>query len=273
VHVAALKFTDTHCHLDFHTFDDDRELVIERARESGLERILNPGIDLETSRMAIRLAERYPEVFAAVGVHPNCAMSWNDQTIKELAELASHPKVVAIGEIGLDYYRNNTPKLIQQCALHPQLELAGQLGLPVIIHNRNASYDIIPMLVHWQGELDDSQMELANRPGVLHSFAGEQTTSEQAIEMNFFIGVTGPVTFKNAISLQKIIQSFSLERVLIETDAPFLTPHPFRGKRNEPANVSLIAGKIAELYGATAECVADITTENATRLFHWREID
>jgi len=258
--------------LDFHDFDDDRETVLDAAKLVGLVRILNPGIDLETSRKAITLAEKHPEIYVAVGVHPNCSLGWDDLTYQALTELAAHPKVVAIGEIGLDYYRNAVSIDVQKRVFTAQLELAESLGLPVIIHNRKASEDLLPILNKWQRKLEGNNSEIADRPGVLHSFAGDENTARSAMAIGFFIGVTGPVTFSNAKELQHMMSTISLEHLLVETDAPFLTPHPHRGKRNVPGNIPLIAGKIAELHGVDISLVAEKTTENAAHLFRWSEI-
>ena len=265
-----VSLTDTHCHLDFHAFDDDQETVIEKAREAGLVRILVPGIDLETSRNAIALADRYPDVYAAIGIHPNSALSWEHSSAVELAELAHHPKVVAIGEIGLDYYRLGTLAEKQKEMFRAQLCLAGNLGLPVIIHNRDASADILPIVSGWRNELLEIKPRLAGEPGVFHSYSGDRSTAEQILAERFYIGITGPVTFRNAAILQQIVAAMPLDRLLLETDAPFLTPHPHRGKRNEPAHICLIAGKIAELRSVDIASVAQSTTQNAARLFHWR---
>jgi len=273
--IAANSYlTDTHCHLDFSSFEQDRDLVIERAREAGLERILNPGIDLETSRAAVRLANDHPEVFAAVGVHPNSALSWSSRTVGELEELAREYKVVAIGEIGLDYYRLGAPIGVQRNVFRAQLDIAGRLGIPVIIHCRDAFTDLMEILVEWIGSIlrSESESELAHRPGVLHSFAGDKATAKWAVENNFFIGINGPVTYRNADRVHQIAANAPLENILLETDAPFLPPHPHRGERNEPAHVAIIAGKIAEVRTIDKDRVKQSTSENANRLFRWREI-
>jgi len=272
VSVESSYLTDTHCHLDFASFDQDRALVIERARAAGLKRILNPGIDIETSKAALRLTEAYSEVYAAVGVHPNSALSWMPGTIRDLEELGSISKVVAIGEIGLDYYRLGAPIEVQRRVLRAQLELAGNLGYPVIIHCREAFADLLEILSDWIGEISRSKPELATRPGVLHSYTGDRATAEWAVENNFFLGVNGPVTYRNADRVQQVVTTTPLENILLETDAPFLPPHHHRGERNEPAHVALIAGKIAELRTIEINQVMQRTAENATRLFRWREI-
>ncbi|MBN1666330.1 MAG: TatD family hydrolase, partial [Anaerolineales bacterium] len=263
----------THCHLDFDVFDTDRALVMERVVEARVAKILNPGIDLPSSEGVLRIASEYSRVFAAVGVHPNSATTWEDETLGHLRLLASRPKVVAIGEIGLDYYRDRAPRLLQQRVLAWQLELAGELGLPVIIHNRLASEDILALLTDWQLDLRQTNPRLAERPGVLHSFSGDQELAERILQSGFYLGITGPVTFRNARELQGVAAWAPLDRLLLETDAPFLTPHPYRGQRNEPANVRLVAEKIAELRGVTFTEVAEITTANAKKLFIWRNTD
>jgi len=267
---------DTHCHLNFDSFNNDRGAVLERAREAGVERILNPGVDLVTSQAAVDLAESIPEVFAAVGVHPNDALTWDDDTPDKLRELAKHPKAVAIGEIGLDYYRNQTPLDIQKWVFRQQLSIAAEIGLPVVIHMRNtnpedrqATVDILQVLSEWQSELAKVGSPLENNPGVLHSFSDDEEAARQAIQMNFRIGITGPVTFRNAPVLQRVAGWLPLDRLLIETDAPFLTPHPYRGQRNEPAHVRFVAEKIGQIRSLSYEVVAKATTTNAMRLFNW----
>ena len=260
---------DTHCHLDFDAFDVDREKVIERAKKSGLVKILNPGINVSSSRAAVELADQHPEVYAAVGVHPNDGLSWNSKSKDQLRNLAAHPKVVAIGEIGLDFYRDYTPKGMQEEILLEQLELAAELSLPVIIHSRDSIHEVIDILDPWCKKLSDSRTAMPDRPGVLHSFSGDKNQAERAIKLNFFIGITGPVTFRNAQELQDLVIRLPLDKLLIETDAPFLSPHPRRGKRNEPANVALVAEKVAELHQEAYNNVTNITTANARKLFKW----
>ncbi|KAA3648647.1 MAG: TatD family deoxyribonuclease [Chloroflexi bacterium] len=265
-----MVLTDTHCHLNWDSYDTDRSVVVERAAEAGVALILNPGIDIPSSKAAIHLAEEHPIVYAAVGVHPNSASTWEAGTLAELRDLAQHPKVLAIGEIGLDYYRDRAPRYVQEQVLHYQLELASELSLPVIIHNREATDDVVRKLVDWQKQLLEANSTLAKRPGVLHSYSGNISQSQTALEANFYLGVTGPVTFKKADDLRQVVQQIPMDRLLIETDAPFLTPHPYRGKRNEPAHVQYTAQKVAELHSLTEDDVADRTTENAARLFRWK---
>lgn len=260
---------DTHCHLDFNSFDEDRDQVLERSWQAGLDKILNPGVDLSSSQSAVHLAESHPRIYAAIGVHPNEAFTWDDGSLPLLRELAESPKVVAIGEIGLDYYRDRSPIDLQRHILREQLQLAAELNLPVIIHNREATHDILEILGDWHTKLVKEGLPLSERPGVLHSYSDNEKPALRACSMNFYIGLTGPVTFHNAPELQKVVTSLPLDHILVETDAPFLAPHPYRGKRNEPAYVRLVVGKIAELKQMDFSNIARITTANADRLFLW----
>lgn len=264
-----MGLTDTHCHLDDEQFYDDREQVIQRAIDSGVTRMLIPGIDPESSRDAIEIAEKFPEVFAAVGFHPKFGLTWNSETLSQLRELTKHPKVVAIGEIGLDYYHSRTPRYAQELMFRHQLELAAEVGLPVIIHNREATRDVLRMLTNWHEQLIDGELELVKRPGVLHSYSGNIVDAEQAKKIGFFLGFTGPVTFKNSSELQNLVESIDLERILVETDSPYLSPHPYRGKRNEPMRVKLVVEKIAKLHKLPSEMIIQKTYDNAERLFSW----
>jgi TatD DNase family protein len=266
------SFTDTHCHLDFNAYDNDRDDMLERARQAGINRILNPGIDLPTSQAAVKLAGTYPEVYAAVGVHPNESLTFNGDVYDSLLELASNAsqkKIAALGEIGLDYYRDRAPRDLQREVFGKQLDLAAEMGLPVVIHNRNAMQDTLAILSDWQASLEERRLPLSERPGVLHSFDGDLPSALKAIELNFLIGITGPVTFKNARSLQQLIVDLPIDRLLVETDGPFLTPHPHRGKRNEPAYIPLIVDKIAVLKEQPLTEVAAAVYANARKLFNW----
>ena len=272
-----MTLTDTHCHLYFNKFDDDRDEVIARATEAGLTRILVPGITLETSLASVKLADAHPEVFAAVGIHPTDALTWTEATRSELRELAQNPRVKAIGEIGLDYYWDTAPHDLQRDILQEQLSLAKELSLPVVIHLRekddtlygNCAEDLLSLLGKWVANLRTEAHPLASHPGVLHSFSGNAETAQRAIDLGFLIGVTGPVTFKNAHQRRELIASIPLEHLLIETDSPFLAPAPKRGRRNEPAYVAYVAEKVAEIHAKTPADVAEITSANAARLFSW----
>lgn len=274
-----MALTDTHCHLDFHKFDEDRAAVIERAEKAGLVRILIPALSVTSSLSVIKLAESHPMLYAAIGVHPTETSDFKLETLDELRNLSSHPRVKAIGEIGLDYYWDSAPHDVQRRALIAQLDLAEELELPVVIHLREkgdavggpCAEDAMSILETWVAGLGADKEALRQNPGVLHSFSGSLETAQRAIGLNFYIGITGPVTFKNAGYKQEMVTQLPLEYLLIETDAPYLTPHPYRGKRNEPAFVSEIADKIAQLQSRNQEETASITTSNAARLFSWGE--
>lgn len=240
-------------------FDADRDAVLDRARGSGVTRIMIPGIDLASSRRAVALAEAHPEIYAAVGVHPHEAETLGPTELNDLRALAAHPKVRAIGEIGLDYYRDRSPREAQRQALAQQLDLAGELGLPVIVHNRDAFADVLAALAGWPGQ----------RRGVLHSFSGDRAQLSEALAAGFYIGITGPITFPKAHELRAVAAAAPAARLLIETDAPYLTPAPRRGQRNEPAYVRRVAETLAEVRGENLAEVAAQTSANAAALFDW----
>ncbi|NOZ30218.1 MAG: TatD family hydrolase [Chloroflexi bacterium] len=255
---------DSHCHLDFPQFDADRAAVLDRARAAGVRVIVNPGADLASSRRAVALAEAEPGVYAAVGVHPHDADTVDDAVLSVLRDLAVHPKVVAIGEIGLDFYRDLSPRDRQQEAFERQLDLAAELRLPVIIHCREAQSQVMATLRAWA---DRHPPPEGGYRGVLHAFAGDKAMAEAGRAMGFLIALGGPVTFRNARRLHALVPELPLDSLLLETDAPYLSPHPYRGKRNEPARLTLIAEAVARLQGVSVEEVARRTTDNAIRLF------
>jgi len=261
------RLADTHCHLTLDQFDVDRDEVMARAEEAGVSPILIPGTDLPSSRQAVELAEASRVLFAAVGVHPHEAKTWTESTPEELAELACSPVVVAIGEIGLDFYREYSPRSVQEHVFESQLELAAELGLPVIVHQRNAEDEVLSRLVAWHESLPDGL--LRERPGVLHGFSSSLAMAERAVRAGFYLGLGGPVTFKNAKTLRQIVPSLPLDRLLTETDAPFLAPHPHRGKRNEPAMTRLVAQELSTLMESPLDVVAQVTSNNAASLFGW----
>lgn len=250
---------DSHAHLDDPSYNPDRDEVIKRAQDAGLESIITIGCDLKTSRAAVELADRYAFIYATVGVHPHEAKSVDDSTYDELRRLAAHDKVVAWGEIGLDYHYMHSPKEVQLNAFREQICLAKELGLPLVIHMREAQTDTLTVL---KGEGADQI------GGVFHCFSGDDHMAQAAPEMNFMISVAGVVTFSKAHRLQEMVKKASLNHLMIETDCPYLTPVPYRGKRNEPAYVRYVAEKIAELQSPiTPEEVVHVTGANAERLF------
>lgn len=249
---------DTHAHLNAIQYQDDLEEVIERAQSEGVTTIVVVGFDRETITRAIELAEQYEFIYATVGWHPVDAIDMTDEDLKWIEELCSHPKVVALGEMGLDYYWDKSPKDIQKEVFRKQIALAKKVKLPIIIHNREATSDILEILQ------EENASEVG---GVMHCFTGSIEVAKQCMDMNFYISFGGPVTFKNAKKPKEVAAEIPLDRLLIETDCPYLTPHPFRGKRNEPSYVKYIAEQIAELKGVSFEEIAQKTSDNAKRFF------
>jgi TatD DNase family protein len=253
-------FIDTHCHLDDPAFDPDREEVLARARMAGVEILILPGVEPEGIPRALALAERHPRLYVAVGIHPHVASQFSSQLLAQLRSWARHPRVVAIGEIGLDFYRDRSPREAQREAFRAQLELAGELGLPVIIHQREAREAVMEELERW----------LAARPGargVLHAFSGDPAMARIAVEWGFLLGIGGPLTYPRAESLREAARAVGLDSLVLETDAPYLPPQPHRGRRNEPAYLRNVAEALAQLLGLPMEQIARQTTANACRLF------
>jgi len=250
-------YIDTHCHLDFENFDDDRESVVQRSIKNKIEAIITIGTNIDTSIQSIELSEKFATIFAAVGIHPNDASNANKKSVQKIYDISASSKVVAIGEIGLDYYRDYTPADIQKELFRTQLKIAREKELPVIIHNRQAHSDIYDILV------EEKSTDLK---GVLHSFDGDMHFLDSVLSYNFYVSFTGVITFKNA-NYDELIKRVPLENLLLETDSPFLTPVPFRGKRNEPSYVTYVAEKIAQVKDMPVEELAKITTENARNLF------
>lgn len=248
---------DTHTHLEMDDFNEDRDAVVERARQAGIEYMITVGTTLAHAKKALEMAGRYEEVFAAVGVHPHDAQSIDDGTYDALRELAAKEKVVAYGEIGLDFFRNLSPRKTQIRRFGEQLELAVEIGLPVIIHDREAHGETIEMISSLQGRLS----------GVIHCFSGDRAMAGKCLDLGFRISIPRTVTFDKAYELQKVVQYIPLTSLMVETDAPYLAPQPHRGKRNEPAYVVKTAEKIAELKAVPYGEVERVTTENAKALF------
>jgi TatD DNase family protein len=261
------SFCDSHAHIDFETFDEDRGDLIKRAKAAGLEFIINIGINLEGSSNSFYLPQQYPGyVFLAVGIHPNDSMDYEPSMLKRIAELASRPEVVAIGEIGLDFYRDYATPQQQKIALEGQLNLAQSLEKPIVIHERNSAHELVPILLDWYQNLP-ADSKLKNNPGVMHSFSADLSYVKSLLECNFCFGIGGPITYPNAADKRALVNMLPMENILLETDCPFLAPQKQRGKRNEPAFIPLIAEKIAELRQVSVDEIGQQLTSNARRLF------
>ncbi|NTU85132.1 MAG: TatD family hydrolase [Chloroflexales bacterium] len=248
---------DTHAHLALGQFDEDRAAAIARAGAAGVARMVEVGFDLPSSRAAIALAEAHPQIFAVVGVQPNHLDGLADGWLDEVRALAAHPKAVAIGEIGLDYHWMKSPPADQERAFRAQLALARALGLPVVIHSREAKDDTLRVL-------DDAAR---GQPGVMHSFLGDWAYARACLEVGFLLSLSGPLTFPKSAELHEVARLAPLATLLVETDSPYLTPHPHRGQRNEPARVRLVAEKLAALRGEPLDVVAAAVWANAERVF------
>lgn len=249
-------YFDTHTHLDDDKFNEDREAVIAKIREAGIAFAVNVGSGIEESRNSIALAERYDFIYAAVGVHPGNTGHMTDADLETVKQMASHEKVVAIGEIGLDYYYDEPDRAIQKYWFEKQLILAKELDMPYIIHDRDA-----------HGDTMDIIRKTGYTKGVMHCYSGSCEMAKVLLDMGFYISIAGQVTFKNAPKLQEVARFVPPERLLIETDSPYLTPVPFRGKRNDSSNVAYTCAKIAELKGMDKEELAKITLENGKKFY------
>ena len=250
--------TDSHSHLDMPEYDGDREEVLNRAFQAGVQRIITIGIDLESSLKALDLAIKHPFIFSTVGYHPHNAKEADPQVLERLSELAREPKVVAWGEIGLDFFRRHSPPDRQRAVFNEQMDLARRLDLPVIIHSRDANEEVIETL----------RIRKNHRQcGVFHCFSGDYPMAMELVDMGFYISIPGTVTYKNASKVQEVAARIPLDHLLVETDAPYLTPVPFRGERNEPLFVTHTVRKIAELRHVDFEEVAERTSQNAKKLF------
>ena len=248
---------DSHAHIQLSQFNRDRDAVLKRAHEAAVSTILVIGFDVETSLGAVELAEKHTQIYATVGMHPHDAKDLTPDALKTLRELATRPKVIALGEMGLDYYRNLSPRPLQKEAFEKQLDLAEELQMPIIIHNREAYMDILPILEARQGKIQ----------GVLHCFTGNVELMRRSLAIGFYIGIGGIVTYPNAKDVQAVAKEVPEDRLLIETDCPWLAPQFRRGKRNEPAYVRAVAEKIAELRGTSIETIGETTTKNFENLF------
>lgn len=257
-------FTDSHAHLDFKPLDREQQRVIDRAADAGVTRLINVSSNMEGARNAVSISSSYPNVYGTVGVHPHDADTLTPDAIEELLRLCAEPKIVAIGEIGLDYFRMRTPKETQQSTFAAQMDLASQTGKPVIIHSRDADADVLEIL----GRYPDV-------PGVVHFFSGSYETGLRLLDAGYHLGFTGVITFnrKSGPTPEEarrdvLLKEMPLDRILIETDSPFAAPEPYRGKPNEPAYVVEVARRIAKLRGLSLEDVGNATSENCSRLFH-----
>lgn len=255
---------DTHAHLDSSQFAQDLDAVLERASANSISHMLTIGCDLESSRQSCELAAAYPQIYAAVGIHPHDAKSVDDAVLAELKTLAKRPKVVAIGEIGLDYYRDHSPRDVQRAVFKAQLELAREIGLPVIIHDRDAHEDILSIL---------RETRASEIGGVLHCFSGNRQLAKACIELGFFLSFAGPITYPKNEELRDVVRMVPTEHLLVETDCPYLSPQGHRGKRNEPSHVRVTAEKMAEIKGLKIEDIARITNLNAHKLFGIGAVD
>lgn len=254
----ARMLFDTHTHLNIEQFQEDRDEVIQRALDAGVSQMVVVGFNEETIDGAMALAEAHDFIYAAVGWHPVDAVDATEADFRRIEALADHPKVVALGEMGLDYHWDKSPKDVQKHVFRKQIALAKRLRMPIIIHNREATDDVITVL---------KEEDAADVGGIMHCFGAGPEEAKQCLRMNFYISIGGPVTFKNATLPKEVAMDVPLDRLLVETDCPFLSPHPYRGKRNEPARVKLVAEQIADLRGMDPERLAEITSDNARRLF------
>ena len=248
---------DTHAHLDFDRFDEDRAEVIQNAYDTGIKKIINVGADMESSRNSVQLAEDYDFIYASVGMHPHDAEDFTEDSYQELKELAQRDEVIAIGEIGLDYHYDNSPRQRQQEVFKEQLKLAKELDLPVIIHSRDAKEDSLRILKEYAADLT----------GVMHCYGYDLPTAKEVFDLDFYVSFGGLITFNGTTSIRKMVKKLPIEKILLETDAPYLTPEPHRGQRNESKYVQEIAEKMAEIKDLSVSEVADITTTNAEQLF------
>ena len=247
---------DTHAHMDADSFDTDRQELLENLPGRGISLVMNPGCSFDSSLNAIALAEKYDYIYAAVGSHPDVADEVDEALIAKYRELCRHPKVKAIGEIGLDYHYEDIPRDIQQRAFRLQMELARELNLPAIVHEREAHEDGLKIVD-----------EFPTVKGVFHCYSGSLEMAKELVKRGWYIGFTGVLTFKNARKAIEVAQNIPLDRIVIETDCPYMAPDPFRGKRNDPGKIYRMAEKLAEIRGLTVEEVQRITTENGKRLY------
>jgi len=254
-----MELVDTHAHLDFPRFDKDRKEVIKRAIDGGVKIIVNIGSSMTSSRNSVELSRRYNEIYSVVGIHPHNADSFNLNVSKKLKSLSENKKVVAIGEIGLDFHYDNSPREKQKQAFRAQLRLAKSLDLPVVIHTRDADEETLEIL----------KEENADKiGGIMHCFASDKKMAREILDLGFYIAFGGLITFKNLNNLREVVKEVPINKILVETDAPYLTPDPYRGKRNEPLYVKYVVEKIAEIKNLSKEEVDKKTTQNAKKVYN-----
>lgn len=258
------RLVDSHAHLDGSQFANDLDATIERATANGISHILTIGCDLESSAKSVAIAARYENIFAAVGVHPHDATEINEAALTELRAMLRHPKVVALGEIGLDYFRDRSPREIQRSAFREQIRLAKELGKPIIVHDRDAHEEVVQIL---------KEENAATVGGILHCFSGDLQMAQQCLDLGFYLSFTGTITYPKNEAVREIIKALPIDRMLVETDCPYLSPQKFRGKRNEPAYVRYTAEKMAEIKGLTIADIARVTSRNCHDLFGFGSID
>jgi len=249
---------DSHAHLQDREYKNDLDQVLARAARAGVDTIICIGFDFSASQKAVELANRNKNIYATVGIHPHDAKTLDEQILEKLYNLALNPKVVAIGEIGLDYYRNLSPVEQQKKAFVEQIKLAQEINKPVVVHDRDAHQDVLDIIKREKAGING---------GIMHCYSGQLPLAVELVKEGFYISFAGPLTFKNAKKSHEVAQKINLDRILIETDCPYLTPEPFRGKRNEPAHVKLVAQKLAEIRNLEFEEIADITSSNTKRVF------
>ena len=252
-----MKLFDTHAHLDDERFDEDREQIIEQIKQDGISLIVNPGADMKSSRAAIKLAEKYDFIYAAVGIHPHDVKDITEADLIELEQMAKHEKVVAIGEIGLDYYYDNSPRGLQMEYFIKQIELANKLSLPIIIHSRDASMETYEILKEHKKDIGC----------VLHCFSQSLEMAELYLKIGCHLSFAGPLTFKKSSKLKEVARNIPLDKIFIETDSPYLTPEPYRGRRNDPSKVRYVAEELSKLRAISVDKIAEITMNNAIEFF------
>jgi len=263
---------DTHCHLTSEEFAADLDQVLLAAQNAGIEKVVVPSVDIPSSYQALELATRYSQLYAAVGIQPEFHGQYSPEHVAELESLARSERVVAVGEIGLDFHYQPADAESQKRVFFEMLNMAARVGKPVLIHSRDAMESVLQMITKWADTLNHSNLvDLATSPGIIHAFEGNLLQAKQAVSLHFALGVGGPITYKNASLKRAVFESISLDHLVLETDSPYLPPQPFRGRRNEPANLKIIAEKLSEISHQPAKVIAEKTTACAQNIFKWEE--